>query len=689
MNFLNSAILMGLAAVLLPILIHLFTRAKAKPVPFSSLRFLKQLQNQKIRRVKIRQILLLVLRTLVVLLLVLAFARPTCRTDVGAPGRRSSTSAVIILDNSVSMAIEEQGQSLLTMAKKAGAEIISQMQPGDELYFCTATDTIQSGYRRAFHDFDACRRQQEALGLDYAATNLTAGLVYAQNLLTRAHNINKEVYLLSDMQAFGFRQDSLPLSDPKVRCYAVPIQAKSVANLSIVGVKLRSSILQQGKPVEVEVELANTSDESGRNKLVQLFLHGRRVAQNTVTVEAGARTQELFRFIVDQSGWIDGQVVLEDDGLSEDNQRFFSFYVPERLSIGLIGEPATGSGLLQLALYSASDSSAYLRVLPMAAERISSLAIDSLQVVVLYDVARLSDAAMAKLSAWNSQGGGIIIVLGRRADLKWYNERLGPLLHLPAAVETLGGGGSFSLGRVDATHPIFSGIFAGPDVKFALPRFNFGIRFSGTAQQHLILAYSTGDPYLFEVRQETGALLVFTSSFDADVSDMAYRTIFAPLLYRSVSYLASHGQNRGGAFLIGDALRYRLPGHVLQSRLEMAGPDDVHDALRPLVTASGVWIDYTATSRPGHYRLLADGRPLMSWAVNVDPREFELSAAAREKIEKSYHLRWIEDPARISQTIREERVGREYWRELLLAALVLLLLEMAIYREKGEVAAQE
>ncbi|HNS72044.1 MAG TPA: BatA domain-containing protein [bacterium] len=688
MNFLNSAILMGLAAVALPILIHLFTRARSRPIPFSSLRFLKQLQNQKIRRLKIRQLLLLLLRTLAVLLLVLAFARPTCRSTSGS-GVRSRTSAVILLDNSASMAIEEQGEALFAAAKRAGGRIIEQMQPGDELYLCTTTDTMQVADRRAFHDFQALRSRLDATPLDFRATDISAGMLFAQNLLLSARNVNKELYLLSDMQETGFALDSLPPRDSQLRQYAVPLLASHPSNLAVTGVKLRSAILERGKMVEVEVTLTNSGQEPARTKLVQLFIHGQRVAQRTVSLESGAAVQELFRFIIDRDGWIEGQVQLEDDALLEDNQRCFAFYVPERLNIGVIGEATTGSDLLQLALRSSADSSAYLRLFTAAAARSSGLAIDSLHLLILHDVGRLPDAVVERIAAWHSRGGGIIMVLGRSTDLGWYNARLAPALGLSPALQAIGEGGHFSLGRVDGTHPVFAGIFEGADIQFARPQFNFALRVASSPEQHTLLSYSSGDPYLYEVRRENGALLVFTSSFEPEVSDVAYRTIFAPLLHRSLSYLAAHGQNRGVELSAGELLRHRLAGQELQKQLEIHGPDGRVDLVHPRITASGAWIDYSATGTPGIYSLRADGKSLSTWAVNIPARELDLRTAARDRIERSHGLKWVEDPARIGQYIHEERIGREFWRELLVAGLLLLLLEMVLYREKGEVAPEE
>jgi len=149
---------LGLAATALPLLIHLFTRSKSKTILFGSLRFLKELQQQKIRNIKLRQILLLILRTLIILLLVLAFARPTLRSSLGNDST-AKTSAVIVLDNSYSMATLSEGEMLFQTAQQKAVELVEAMRPGDEIYLLTSTDTSKQLSQRAFHDFSALRQQ--------------------------------------------------------------------------------------------------------------------------------------------------------------------------------------------------------------------------------------------------------------------------------------------------------------------------------------------------------------------------------------------------------------------------------------------------------------------------------------------------------------------------------------------------
>jgi threonine/homoserine efflux transporter RhtA len=101
MTFLNPAILFGLLAASIPIILHFLNLRKLKKVEFSTLIFLKELQKTKIRRIKLKQWLILLLRLLIIIMLVLAFARPAIKTGF-AGYAAAKTSAVFIIDNTFS-----------------------------------------------------------------------------------------------------------------------------------------------------------------------------------------------------------------------------------------------------------------------------------------------------------------------------------------------------------------------------------------------------------------------------------------------------------------------------------------------------------------------------------------------------------------------------------------------------------
>ncbi len=132
-SFLNSFILPALAAIAIPIIIHFFNRRKTKKIQFSSLRFLKMLENQRIRQVRLLQILLILIRTLFILLIVLTFARPALKSTFMESGS-ARTTAVIILDDSYSMHAFNGSISMFQAAKDQIDAILNTFNTDDRVF---------------------------------------------------------------------------------------------------------------------------------------------------------------------------------------------------------------------------------------------------------------------------------------------------------------------------------------------------------------------------------------------------------------------------------------------------------------------------------------------------------------------------------------------------------------------------
>lgn len=149
MTFLNPALLLGLIAAAIPILLHLLNLRRLRTIEFSTLTFLKELQRTRIRRLKIRQLLLMVLRTLLVMLLVLAFARPTLKGSImGSIGSHGKTTIVLLIDDSFSMTASDQQGELLKQAKQTALAIVGLLKEGDEVSLVKFSDVKRSSMER-------------------------------------------------------------------------------------------------------------------------------------------------------------------------------------------------------------------------------------------------------------------------------------------------------------------------------------------------------------------------------------------------------------------------------------------------------------------------------------------------------------------------------------------------------------
>src|SRR5438067_5954212 len=116
-TFLHPLALVGLAAAAIPALLHLLERRVPPEAEFPPLRYLREAERQKARRLKLRHLLLLLLRTALIVIIVLAAARPLFPTQASAGSLHEPTALTVILDNSASSGLVVDGRPVLERLK--------------------------------------------------------------------------------------------------------------------------------------------------------------------------------------------------------------------------------------------------------------------------------------------------------------------------------------------------------------------------------------------------------------------------------------------------------------------------------------------------------------------------------------------------------------------------------------------
>ncbi len=694
-TFLNSAILLGLAAVAIPFLIHLFTRQKIKRIPFSTLRFLKELQKQQIRRLKLRQILLLILRALLILFLVLAFSRPALRThESAAIATSAQISAVIILDNTLSMGFESEGQTRLELAKRKALEIVNQLRSGDEINLLYPQSPPVIPHEGPRYNLDSVRDLVEQTELSFSKTDYLAALALADDLLSRSTNINKEVYLIGDLQKNGFTTfadgNGARWLSNGVRFFILPVSNGGAPNLALTNLQLGNQILEKGKVVELEASVANTAAASAKNKLVHLFVNGKRVGQNAVDVEPNSTTKVGFRFVPDRVGVQSGMVMLEDDALLADNRRYFSFTIPGEISALMIGGQPGDFYFLNLALQPEKEVATYFRIKNILYKDFSAQNLNDYAVVILSNLPRLESSEGQAIQNFLAAGGGLMVLLGPNVDIRAYNENLHRKLNLPTLTYSFASRGDeqfLSFGKIDFSHPIFKDVFE-DEKNVDSPHFRFAIEVGAGKAIDKIIEFSNSSPFLFEAGYQKGRILYFTSGASSDWSDLAFRGIFAPLINRSVSYLARATNSQNEEFIIGEEISYSPEGHFQNPNLVIEKPDGGQVQIKPEISQGKYWVRFNGTALPGVYKLFSEQTLVTQWAVNFDPAETDLAAAEADDLKELVETKEvfvISESDNIAQKLSESRFGRELWKYFAAAALMVLLLEMLLFREKGPV----
>ena len=200
LTFLNTLFLGGLAAAVIPIVIHLLQRRRLKRIPFSDLRFLAPLNQQRMRSLNMRRWLLLLLRVLIIGLTALAMARPSLRGGItNLIPTQARSSVMILLDTSFSMRAEGKSGTALDVAREAARNIINELQQGDEVNLMTFDANANRWFQTPVHDFAVLQDRLGEIEASWMPTNWREGIEEA--LLVLNETIEPNASSLLSMSA--------------------------------------------------------------------------------------------------------------------------------------------------------------------------------------------------------------------------------------------------------------------------------------------------------------------------------------------------------------------------------------------------------------------------------------------------------------------------------------------------------
>ena len=681
MGFLNTIILVGLLGIAVPVLIHLFARQKLKEIRFSSLAFLKRVHQQKIRRMKFRQILLLILRSLVICFIVLAFARPTCKQG-STLGGNAGSSVALVLDNSMSMGRKEMMKEAAGRAK----QVLDLMVSGDEIGLVRTTDPVGKTMHFSV-DRNRVRSDLDAVKLSEKRGNLAGILSGAARDLVASGEPNQEIVVISDLQASGFESEteSPPTYDSKVNLFFIPLEGET-HNLAIIEGGLDRQILQPGAPLQCYAVVKHFGSRQTEESLVRVFLSNKPVAQKMVTLEPGEAQRITFRIRPEHSGWIEGAIQLEDDVLTMDNRVFFTAWIPRQIRVRIAGTSPEELDWVRLALDPTARGSLFqLESFRYGQRRLTEL--EDLDVLFLVNYPRFDPDEADRLRRFIDGGGGLVILFGDEVDLRNYNDiLLSPVLGFSTG-HVVGGKdpqtGFMTLGPVDQGHPLFEGVFEAGNTAFRSPRIRRTVEFVGS-DFLTVLRLSDGSPFLIEKKRGEGGVFLLSTGLKASWSDIPFASIFAPLIFRSAVYLSAPRSGEEERHIVGNPVRFETSAGDIDAEYTVVNPSNERIIIVPDIKGERMILTCPDPAESGIYRFERDGRLIALRAVNIDPRESDLTVldipTLKDRFPES-KVFYVENIPALERSIKRSRWGRELWREMILIALLILIAETVVARE--------
>ena len=630
LSFLYPAFLLGAAAVAVPILLHLLTHQTAPRLPFSSVRFLKQMPVEQSRR-RLRELLLLAIRMTALLLLALAFARPYFTS---ASGLDSGAITMVAVDTSYSMSAPGQFERAQGLARAA----VSAAPASQPVGVITFADTAELAVSPSQNRGDALRAIAD-LRPGFGGTHYGAALTRAAESIGSRPG---RIVVVTDLQQSGWESQEDVQIPESIRVEVADAGAP-VSNLAVTDIR------HDADAVIVTVRNTGPRARTGR---ARLSIDGRISAESDFAVDPNVSSEVRFSPRLPKQGAV--SVAVDDpEGYTSDNTRYLALDPQQPtplLAVTSTGNTSREALYLERALATADDSGRFSWTAATAGNLGTMDDLERYGAVLLLSARGLERRGGDALQSYLTNGGGLLIAAGPDAELDVLQRTFGEQLQLrlsPGSADLL----AFS--PVDARHPVFRP-FGAALGNLSRVEFRGTVLLRDVEDAEVIARFSNGAPALVDVPHGRGRVLLFASDLNREWNDFPLHPAYVPFVHEMARYLAA--------------------AHVsLRDYL-------VADAPAGVTRAPGVYMLQTKGAAGADASAAARGVQAHRVAVNVDPRESDPMKMTADQFVGS--VRKVKDSeAPMAQAGAAQQEDRQrLWRFGLMAVMAGLVAEGALGR---------
>jgi hypothetical protein len=674
-GFLTPLFLAGLALLVVPVVIHLRRRHRSQVTAFPSLMFLRQIQQASLRRRRIRHWALLVLRSLALAALVVAFARPLLRGDANAADRGTAgRELVILLDNSFSMGYGDR----FAQAVRRASDRVAAMGPQDAATLIVFSDRA-AVVAEASGDRERLTQMLGEVAPSPRATRYAPALKLARKAVLDSRLPAREVMLISDFQRVGWdRGEDLRLP-PGTEVSWVDVSggaSPAPANLAVSGVVLERSRDGDRERVTAQARVTRSGGDGEAGATLALEVGGREIGRREVRLGTDDSALVGFEAFPLPQGVSRGRLVLDGDALATDDQFFFVLSRAQSLPVVLVDQARPGGAstgfYLEQALRLGQDPMMEIR--RRAPGSLSSDDLDQAAVVMACDVA-LDGAAAGRLRAFVERGGGLLVALGSKSDGTHGALADAGLVPPPEGGEVTEHGSRIArIAFLDRTHPGLEPFAVPRSGDFGTARFFRHRQLRAEPQDSVLARFDDGAVALVERAVGSGRVLVWASTFDTYWNDFALQPVFLPFVHQVAKSLAG--------------FRPPAPWHTVGAVVDLGSalpPAEAESAPALLVVAPDgedrPATDVLELEQQGFYTLERGGEEAGMFAANVDIRESDLATIDAEELVTALRPAGegqTPDSRVAERTPMEREAAQGLWRYLVLALLLLLVAEVFV-----------
>ena len=589
MHFENPLALIGLLGALIPLIIHLFDRRQAKPIPFAALDFILKTNKKLSRSLKWKQWLILLARILLISAIPFAFSQPFLAEDSDqATLSESPMSVVFIVDTSVSMGRQDSGGvSALEKAKKRVQTLVENLSGESNVAIVEGAGLCESRQTELSFDREAVLESVATLDVSDARGEPLRAFQVAEALLAQSQLPDKRVIIVSDFQVSNWQDVQNPWSlspPPAVQLEPIPIPIETNGSILDVDVQKAREVSPSHVRITVKAQASGPREYVGKLTLSV----GEKTAVNSIQIPAGETKLSTFLIKVDADTPPHGEVALDGDTLSADDTRAFALSTNRRLDVLCInGSPRNipfrdELFFVEKALQ-AKEAETPIRMTSRTLNEVQPEDLGDADVIVLANILRVPDTWSEALQSFVEQGGGLLISGGDNTTTE-LNEPLGRLFPMPIrAVKSISPEEDRASSILDVglspllrDHPVTRIFESVQNPSLYDARFHTYVLLDGPTggprNIQVIGQYTNGAPFLVEAKVKRGTVIFWSSTLDQDWGTLAIQNSFVPLLHTLLLHLGGRLEGTQ-AVEVAVGENTRLPFRSEDVRIELEQPD--------------------------------------------------------------------------------------------------------------------
>jgi len=694
MSFGNPLALLFLASAGIPVVIHLMYKRRRVAMPFSSLMFFHGTRTRLAQKHRLQEILVMIARCLLLALLALALARPSFQGTTGTQGAIADT--IIILDNSASMSQLSEESTAFSQALVRARECVEAASVGSRIALMTVVPTSPPIPAALSHNKKEMLAYLERLCPSDGQGSISGTVLRASELLADSSTPNQELVIISDLQRAQFDDEksltasasSLPDGTQVILCGVKSGAAED--NLTITDLSLPLKSVAMGRETSISVMVRNLGSKALESLVSMSVEPGGDMQKQIRLAPNSAETACTFFFRADAPGTIQGRITLPRDAFSLDNRAFFTLEAREIFRILVAShadpEPYHPDNLyLCAALDPTGDSRiSGASVTVILASDLASATLGAFDAVILHGVEKPAQRAQEALARYVKSGGALWVFpldAGNGSGDDPASRYESPLLPARFAANPIKLDNREGIRVPDVSSLIFKGLLANtpnvPDV-WVEQYFPLDVDEQGV----VLMETRTGKPLVVEWANGNGKVLISALPASVKFSNWVLKPLFLGMLHNWIQLVAEGGRPNT---LVEAGQPLVVPLHGAQGAVAY-GPDGLVVEL----AVQGDKATLEETGRAGIYRLEYHGAVsektgqdlrVKSFAVNVDPRESDLSRISLAKAARFFNKRpttTIGPGQSLRTTLVDLRHGREFFGLLVWLALVVLIVETAL-----------